>query len=351
MTSHGDLSMKALDFHVQLLKFHLSSAGLDYTSSLAKQSNVMNPKALAGMAGFALNVSDTYAVTDEIGDLIEAGAATIPKYELHAEDVPTRGGLVILETPRVMLDQGGKPLAVKAMLWFTSRAGLTRDDLAAIDNGDGSLAVPSAVSFSFVDPKGGREFFGEKLPGADPDEETRFAITVFLFTDPDDDRDHMYAEHQDYKKEARLNPTGLALVRAPALAMFCGGWLEGQVADFDTTKFMAAFFRFVSSEYVEHRAILPPRAAVKRAKRSGWKHAPEVRLVRLRKEFKRKVLGDRPDGDGDRTIHVQFPVRGHWRMQWYPSQNRHAPKWIAGYWKGDDTMPLAGTDRVFQVDR
>lgn len=130
-----------------------------------------------------------------------------------------------------------------------------------------------------------------------------------------------------------------ALMRAPALPLFSGAWVTGMAAEADSGRFLAAFFRFVTSEYVEHRAILPPKAAGRRR--------AEVRVIRLRKEFKRRPPAG-ADGAGEgRTI----PVRGHWRMQWYASQGRHAPIWVHGFWKGDDSMPVVGTDRIFSVDR
>ncbi len=31
---------------------------------------------------------------------------------------------------------------------------------------------------------------------------------------------------------------------------------------------------------------------------------------------------------------VMYLVRGHWRMQYYPSLKTHKPKWIDAHWRG-----------------
>ena len=45
-------------------------------------------------------------------------------------------------------------------------------------------------------------------------------------------------------------------------------------------------------------------------------------------------------------------VTGHWRRQWYPSVEKHAPLWIDGYIKGDTTKPFkTAKRRVFAAVR
>jgi hypothetical protein len=50
-----------------------------------------------------------------------------------------------------------------------------------------------------------------------------------------------------------------------------------------------------------------------------------------------------------REYSVRWVVRGHWRRQWYPSQNRHIPIWITDYIAGPDDAPLVHRDKVTMV--
>lgn len=106
--------------------------GLRYAAAQAEAAGVSAPKALATLGGLALGRADTYALTDEIGELVAAGAATIPHYELRAEDVPSAGGLVVFEAPCVFMDTSDKALAVKALLWHTSRVAVSDEAVPAV---------------------------------------------------------------------------------------------------------------------------------------------------------------------------------------------------------------------------
>jgi hypothetical protein len=58
---------------------------------------------------------------------------------------------------------------------------------------------------------------------------------------------------------------------------------------------------------------------------------------------------DRPHRDPDsptRTYSHRWVVRGHWRRQWYPSQNRHIPVWITEYIAGPRELPIEHRDKV-----
>lgn len=44
-------------------------------------------------------------------------------------------------------------------------------------------------------------------------------------------------------------------------------------------------------------------------------------------------------------------VRGHWRNQWYPSENRHKPVYIMPFVKGPEDKPLIIKDRIASADR
>lgn len=84
----------------------------------------------------------------------------------------------------------------------------------------------------------------------------------------------------------------------------------------------------------------PDRASERRLRRAG-KPVDAVRVITLR----------HPEHHGyptsDRTYHHRWVVRGHWRKQWYPSQERNIPIWITPYVKGPDGAPLLAGEKVY----
>ena len=78
------------------------------------------------------------------------------------------------------------------------------------------------------------------------------------------------------------------------------------------------------------RAQLPPR---------------DVTVVRLRRSHQ----SEKP-GVGEKTKHrYRYPVRGHWRSQWYPSVEDHRPIWIDQHLRGPEGTELRGGERVTVV--
>lgn len=51
-------------------------------------------------------------------------------------------------------------------------------------------------------------------------------------------------------------------------------------------------------------------------------------------------------GKSSRTYSTRWVVRGHWRRHWYPSEQRHHPKWISTYIAGPEGAPITPSDKV-----
>ncbi|MGW5153620.1 hypothetical protein [Rhodococcus koreensis] len=47
-----------------------------------------------------------------------------------------------------------------------------------------------------------------------------------------------------------------------------------------------------------------------------------------------------------RTYSHRWTVRGHWKRQWYPSEQRHHPIWISTYIAGPEGAPIKTSDKV-----
>jgi hypothetical protein len=88
----------------------------------------------------------------------------------------------------------------------------------------------------------------------------------------------------------------------------------------------------------------PDRASARRLARSGQTARP-VRVITLRQ------AEAHPGGESDREYHHRWVVRGHWRKQWYASQNRNVPIWISPYVKGPEGAPLLSGEKVYAWTR
>lgn len=92
----------------------------------------------------------------------------------------------------------------------------------------------------------------------------------------------------------------------------------------------------------DHR---PDRASTRRLVRQG-REPQRVRVISLRHPEAHGV-----PAEGGRTYHHRWVVRGHWRRQWYSSQERHMPIWISPFIKGAEGAPLLGGEKVYVWQR
>src|SRR5690606_8058744 len=106
---------------------------------------------------------------------------------------------------------------------------------------------------------------------------------------------------------------------------------------------LVTFWRMVGEEWVSIDRTTP-KASRGTSGQRGSAAPSEVRIVTLRRAKGHE--GD-PDVAG---VSVDYShrwwVRGHWRNQWYPSQERHAPRWIRGHVKGPEDKPFITKETV-----
>jgi len=75
---------------------------------------------------------------------------------------------------------------------------------------------------------------------------------------------------------------------------------------------------------------------------------PELRVIRLRVPKRSGQSTDSYPVDWQ----YRWMVRGHWRQQWFASDQSHRPIWITPYIKGPDDKPLKTPNQsVFAVIR
>jgi hypothetical protein len=113
-------------------------------------------------------------------------------------------------------------------------------------------------------------------------------------------------------------------------------------------RWFVALAHFSSQRIVRLNAKHLDRATRRRI--PEWKPA-EVLAV----EFLRRVdYPEREDGhheEGRREWASRWIVAGHWRNQWYPTEQRHKPKWIEAYVKGPADKPVKASTKLFAVVR
>lgn len=94
----------------------------------------------------------------------------------------------------------------------------------------------------------------------------------------------------------------------------------------------------------------PDRTTRKIAERERPEQAPTLRVVELRRRQRPDYVP--PTEHKDVDWQVQWVVRGFWRNQFYPSLDRHQPRWIAPYVKGPLDKPFkTPKPEIFLVDR
>lgn len=112
-------------------------------------------------------------------------------------------------------------------------------------------------------------------------------------------------------------------------------------------KFVFATWAFLDQRIAIEEHATADRSARRRAERLDIE--PVVHVVRLRKSEART---HNSDDSHDVEWSCQWLVRGHWRNQWHPRMQRHAPVWILPHIKGPADMPLkTPAPEVWQVAR
>jgi hypothetical protein len=114
-------------------------------------------------------------------------------------------------------------------------------------------------------------------------------------------------------------------------------------------RWMCSASMFVEQRIAEHAAVRVGKHVAQRAAR--LQVAPTCSVVQMRR-LDRRQRGDGADQETAVEWQCQWLVRGHWRQQFYPSANRHVPRWIAPYIKGPFDKPMRTPNpTVFVVKR
>ena len=334
-----DLTTHALDVQLDLLRYYTrTEEGRFYANSIVDSAiQTDTGKSLSDM-GVLLHrmilTGETYAVSEDIVDVLEFAASSVPTFKIERSDLPSESGFVYLGRSIVIKDKRDNDLVVRALGWRLAVTHGRGETVEAIqDIAADSPELAAAMEQAEADGK---------LPGE--------ALAVVVWTAPLDGRDHMHDEFV-------ANIYDLYRPACEMLSLVAGVWEIGRDDwgtfaaghGMDLGKFVMSFLRFINEPWVDYRQMVPGRHLRKRAARAAIEE-PAIHIVQLRRSLshgRRPANGDGPSAEWSH----RWLVRGHWRNQWYPSAKVHRPRWIPEYVKGPDDKPLVVHDKIFSVDR
>lgn len=132
-----------------------------------------------------------------------------------------------------------------------------------------------------------------------------------------------------------------------------GGVCPSSVAGerIELTKWACSAGMFIDQEIVRVDGVVGARAFRRRLCATGIDEAPLVNVVTLRREVESSEAAARGDVGAIEWAR-RWVVRGHWRRQYFPRRQCHAPVWIDPYVKGPEGKPfIAPAPTVFRVAR
>jgi hypothetical protein len=258
-----------------------------------------------------VQIADLYYVTEPMSAVVRQAAESMPPYRFLKEDMPSPIGLVVWAAPIGKIDDAWiehhADRRVHEAVWF--RAALWAP--ATTEMGPGVQVSLFSDTDTLIDR-------GIAPDGYTDDQLARFKQALGPLA---------------YYDEAALPYADLAdhPIKNSAFAAVMTTWLiMGQ-----------------RIAVVEHERL--PRQMRRAAARAG-EPEPTVRTITLRRAAKPGQADE--DGQGPkREFHHRWIVKGHWRQQWYASEQRHKPIYIADFVKGPEGAPMIGGERVSVLRR
>lgn len=325
-----------------------------------------------------LGRADTVFLSDEVRELVKTAEATMPDDVLFDTDVYTPCGFIVMETPIEMTARSKvaahdyENIIKLAEKYGSTIKGERRNDppnengeYICIENWEvrgfswGDIEATREESLALIAKRHGiksdeYEFALKHLPSFEICAEGPIGLKVRVYgcivsTEVDgveidvpemrrnpfrlmDKYDFMYGqEGSELQEQAFVEAWGQSSQDAMNTAMNSSSLSRYM----ENRRFITALFRLMG-EYVDKTDEKLPRHFGRRAVRAG-RTGNTGGVVTL--SLRRSIYGDSENGTG-RKITLAHLVRGHWRRQWYPSQNMHRAKWINAHRRGghiDDT--------------
>lgn len=313
----------ALELRTELLQWWMSDTGrrfgAGWSAGRRRESGINDNIAVIEASKMAL--AAPFFVTGEMTDLLLHAAQSFPETEFHPSDLPATQGFVLLQKSVPTIDLHHKPLPWRAFAWMPySHSGRSED----------------------------------------PDSWNGIHLSLYAHRDDDPQRDEAQIEGLN-------DPHGtLSLVHETPWQFgtthrtkenFMGGMEANKDISLSDEAFESvmemlqtihAFFLLCQQKIGFPQDTMATRPVRKRAMQTNPlnRPIPDVKVITLRRYRDDDDREVDPEMRGREYSH-RFIVNAFWRRQWYPSEQRHKPKWIAPYVKGPKDKPLVIKDTAY----
>jgi len=307
---------RAVEVQDETARFFMSEAGVEFMRGIIKARTEDNYETLFTEAGkraaFELRVmmgARTYFVTQDMLEVAEHAARSMPAQPMVDTDMPCPTGFVVFERALPMPDVHGKLLAFVAFSW------------SIIIDSDG---VRGTAWTYYGDATDGRDEYLADMPW-------QWKVTRLLYIGENSEGFGM----GENAPEVTAERYGIDTERVVEARVYM-------------RRLPLALWALMQSEGVasvtEERA---DRAARRRLVKSNSPLTGEVSVVRLRRPHHDS------DASGESAVEWsrRWIVSGHWRRAWRPSVKAHRLTWIAPFVKGPEDKPLVIPRRVHVLDR
>jgi hypothetical protein len=250
-----------------------------------------------------------YALEETAAALVQHGIETWHDQPILATDLPTPAGLVLCEYPLTILDRRGKEFPMPAFAWAPGRG-------------------------RYMD-------------------EVRDGVLLYEMTSNEDMLPHWNKFADVMPPTTVLGYNFLPYGTVPSRLKFVarGEPVADEVyhSQLNHIHYVQAFWAFVQQKVLLASNVDHPRAVRKRAARAEVV-LPTLNVVRLRRAAYVQ-RSDQPAGMHPVDWRYRWIVRGHWRMQPYPSIDDYKQIWIDPYVKGPEDKPLIKRKTIMDVAR
>lgn len=324
----------ALDAQQDLLKFHSSKIGKEFTSlflySVAKQRGVVEADydsirfafdEMSNNLAITIEEAECCFVSDDILEIAMQAAEDLPEeFILTAHDLITPCGFAYFETPLEGVDLHSEPFIINGVVWRYS------------EDTEGNEFVQLAWITDETDP---RDAFGNlhleqvRKEGGTVKYCVSHTDTVWL------------NKPLKWKKIKRTRDASGIEVEVPNEAFAF------------TRRCLQLFIslNLLAEQHISERVVSTPPRHVRKRARNTWHERKDfdISVITLRRK---RATREKLDGEPTIEYTTRWIVGGHWRRQWYPSRNKHQWKYIHSYVKGPEGLPIKkSAKKVFNFVR
>lgn len=277
--------------------------------------------------------SETYYVSPEIADALYEALPTFGEYKFHEEDAPTPYGFVYIDSDKWCrhTTPGGFDQNIHAISWMKMPVDFGK--------GDGEEEAYIIIGYgTSVNPK---ERHAEdnllqmtNLAWWSPGEIINQKVSEIL----NDIFDGATVSHSYMGKD------GIEVVEVETNLY---RHFKQQAVE-KLLEAVASIWAFMAQKITSLEKYHAPRN-VRRRLPTGWEPDPVIQVVHLR-GYKSNAEPNPLNGPHS-GFSVRWAVRGFWRNQWFPSEQRHHKIWINPYVKGPVDAPFKNATKLFSVDR